>query len=227
MNEVYVNPMFTVDSVLFTVVDETLKVLLVKRAIEPFKGRWAIPGGFIDINKDDNTDMTAKRKLLDKTAIVPKYLEQLRTFSGLNRDPRGFTITLAYFALVPFEEAEPHIDTVDEAKWADVSDLDGIPVAFDHKEIIAIALERIQQKALYSMIPVYCCPEHFTVGQLKGVIEAIIDKPLQRKSLMRRIESSGMFEIVDQKVQSGGRKAQLYKLKSNVDVVHFERNLGS
>lgn len=227
MSEVYVNPMFTVDSVLFTVVDETLKVLLVKRAIDPFKGRWAIPGGFIDMAQDDNTDMTAKRKLSDKTGVVPKYLEQLRTFSGLNRDPRGFTITLAYFALVPFEEAAPHIDTVDEANWVNVSDLDDTPVAFDHKEIIVIALERIQQKALYSMIPVYCCPEYFTVGQLKGVIEAIIDKPLQRKSLMRRIESSGMFESVDQKVQSGGRKAQLYKLISNVDVVHFERNLGS
>lgn len=227
MSEVYLNPMFTVDSVLFTVVEETLKVLLVKRAIAPFKGRWAIPGGFIDIDLDDNTDMTAKRKLSDKTGVVPRYLEQLRTFSGLNRDPRGFTITLAYFALVPHQEATPHIDTVDEAKWVNVDDLDDIPVAFDHKEIIAVALQRLQQKALYSMIPVFCCPEYFTVGQLKGVIEAIIDKPLQRKSLMRRIESSGMFESVDQKVQSGGRKAQLYKLKNNVDVVHFERNLGS
>ena len=227
MSDVFENPMFTVDSVLFTVVDKTLKVLLVKRAIEPFIGRWAIPGGFIDMKLDDNTDMTAKRKLLDKTGVVPKYLEQLHTFSGLNRDPRGFTITLAYFALVPFEEAASHIDTVDEANWVNVRDLDDIPMAFDHKEIIAIALTRIQQKALYTMIPVYCCPKNFTVGQLKSVIEAIIDKPLQRKSLMRRIESSGMFEIIDQKVQSGGRKAQLYKLKNNVEIVHFERNMGS
>jgi ADP-ribose pyrophosphatase YjhB (NUDIX family) len=221
------DPQFTVDSVLFTVTDGRLKTLLVKRAIEPFVGRWALPGGFVDVDHDDDTDMTARRKLKDKTGVNPKYLEQLKTFSGLNRDPRGFSITLAYFALIAHEEAEPHINTVDAAKWVDIEEVSALPVAFDHKKIIDIALLRLKQKALYSMTPAYCCPEYFTVGQLKGVIETIIQKPLQRKSLMRRIESSEMFEIAEKKAQSGGRLAQLYKLKNNVDVVNFERNLGA
>ena len=180
----FIDPLFTVDSVLFTVVDGQLKVLLVKRAIEPFNGRWALPGGFVDVEQDDNTDMTAKRKLYEKTGISPRYLEQLKVLSGLNRDPRGFSVTLAYFALVAFEETTPHINTVEDATWIEINELRNMPLAFDHREIIEAAFQRLQQKALYSMVPVYCCPRKFTIGQLKSVIEVIINKPLQRKSLM-------------------------------------------
>jgi len=98
-------------------------------------------------------------------------------------------------------------------------------VAFDHKYIIEQAKARLKQKALYSMAPVYCLPEHFTVGQFKSVIETIIGKPVQRKSIIRRIEAADMFETLDEKVKSGGRLAQLYKVKAGVDIVNFERNL--
>ena len=218
-------PQFTVDSVLFTVNDNQLKVLLVKRAIEPFTGRWSLPGGYVDVDKDDNTDMTARRKLADKTGIIPAYLEQLATYSGLNRDPRGFSVTLAYFALIGFATAQSHIDTVASAEWFDIETLDSLPVAFDHKQIIEDAYHRLQQKALYSMLPVYCCPAQFSIAQLKQVIEIIIKKSVQRKSLMRRMEVSQMFDAVDGKAQSGGRLAQLYQLKNGVDLYHFERNL--
>jgi ADP-ribose pyrophosphatase YjhB (NUDIX family) len=219
------NPLFTVDSVLFTVVNKTLKVLLVKRANDPFLGRWGLPGGFVDVDKDDNTDMTAHRKLSEKTGLSPRYLEQLQVFSGINRDPRGFSVTSAYYALVAHELVKSKIDTVEEAKWIDLSELTALPVAFDHKHIIDVAHQRLQQKALYSMIPIYCCPEHFTVGQLKDVIETVIDKTIQRKSLMRRIESSDMFEFVNEKVKSGGRSAQLYRMKKDACMANFERNL--
>lgn len=219
------NPLFTVDSVLFTVVNKALKVLLVKRANEPFLGRWGLPGGFVDVDKDDNTDMTAFRKLSEKTGLYPRYLEQLQVFSSINRDPRGFSITSAYYALVAHESVESKIDTVEEAKWIDLSELTALAVAFDHKHIIEVAHQRLQQKALYSLIPIYCCPEHFTVGQLKDVIETIINKTIQRKSLMRRIESSDMFEFVNEKIKSGGRSAQLYKMKKDASMANFERNL--
>jgi ADP-ribose pyrophosphatase YjhB (NUDIX family) len=218
-------PLFTVDSVLFTVVDSVLRVLMVKRSVAPFAGRWGLPGGFVDIDKDDDTDMTARRKLNEKTGLSPRYLEQLQVFSGINRDPRGFSVTSAYCALVAHQTVTPHIETVEQASWMTVSDLSTLAVAFDHKHIIDIAHKRLQQKALYSMVPIYCCPEHFTVGQLKAVIETIIGKDIQRKTLMRRIESSGMFEFVDEKVQSGGRAAQLYKVKKDVSMANFERNL--
>ncbi|GAB2703306.1 MULTISPECIES: NUDIX hydrolase [Alteromonadaceae] len=218
------NPLFTVDSVLFTVVESELKVLMVKRANEPFAERWGLPGGFVDVDKDDNTDMTARRKLTEKTGLSPRYLEQLQVFSGINRDPRGFSVTSAYYALVAHQPVQPSIDTVEQAKWISLFGLKSLAVAFDHKYIIDIAHKRLQQKALYSMVPVYCCPEQFTVGQLKDVIETIIEKEIQRKSLMRRIDSSGMFEFVDEKVNSGGRSAQLYKTKKDVSMAHFERN---
>ncbi|TDF35205.1 NUDIX domain-containing protein [Alteromonadaceae bacterium M269] len=219
------NPLFTVDSVLFTVKDEQLKVLMVKRSNEPFSGRWGLPGGFVDVDRDDTTDMTALRKLKEKTGAKPQYLEQLQVFSGISRDPRGFSVTLVYFALIAEQEVSSRIDTVDEAQWIGINQIESLAVAFDHKLIIKQAQERLQQKTLYSMIPVYCLPEYFTVGQLKSVIETIIGKTIQRKSLIRRIEAADMFETVDEKVKSGGRLAQLYKVKEGVDIVNFERNL--
>lgn len=221
------NPLFTVDSVLFTVVDEQLKVLMVKRASEPFVGRWALPGGFVDIENDDNTDMTAKRKLKEKTSVSPQYLEQLQVVSGLNRDPRGFSATLVYYALIAEQEVTSHIDTVDDVQWVAIDDLESLAVAFDHKQLIELAQQRLQQKTLYSMVPVYCLPTQFTIGQLKAVIETIIGKTIQRKSLIRRIEASEMFDALDEKVKSGGRLAQLYQVKKGVDIAHFERNLSA
>lgn len=221
----YKNPLFTVDSVLFTVKEGALKVLMVKRASEPFAGRWGLPGGFVNVDIDDNVGMTALRKLKEKTSVAPQYLEQLQTYSGVNRDPRGFSVTLVYFALIAEAQVSTHIATVDDAKWIDLNKLTELPVAFDHKFIIEQAKERLKQKALYSMIPVYCLPEHFTVGQFKLVIETIIGKPVQRKSIIRRIEAADMFEKLDEKVKSGGRLAQVYKVKPDVDIINFERNL--
>ncbi|WP_073602687.1 NUDIX hydrolase [Vibrio aerogenes] len=223
----YKNPLFTVDSVLFTVKDQMLKVLLVKRANDPFSGCWGLPGGFVDIGTDDTTDMTALRKLKEKTDIAPQYLEQLQVFSGQDRDPRGFSVTLVYYALIAEQDVASHLETIQDVQWIDVNKVESIPVAFDHQKIIRHAHQRLQQKALYSMVPVYCLPELFTIGQLKTVIETIIGKTIQRKSLIRRIEASDMFEMQDEKVKSGGRKAQLYKIKPGVDIVNFERNLSS
>lgn len=219
------NPLFTVDSVLFTVKEGRLQVLMVRRANEPFIHQWGLPGGFVDVDIDQSTDETALRKLKEKTSVAPQYLEQLQAFSSACRDPRGFSVTLVYYALVAEQEVSCHIDTVDDAKWVDLEELDDLAVAFDHRFIIEQAQHRLQQKALYSMVPVYCLPELFTIAQLKSVIEVIIGKEIQRKSLIRRIDASEMFEALDEKVKSGGRLAQVYKVKPDVDIAHFERNL--
>ncbi|MEM5504294.1 NUDIX domain-containing protein [Shewanella frigidimarina] len=219
------NPLFTVDSVLFTVKEASLKVLMVKRADQPFIGYWGLPGGFVDIDIDETTDKTALRKLKEKTSVEPLYIEQLQAFSSKDRDPRGFSVTLVYFALIAEQDVSSHIDTVEDVQWIDVNQLKSLSIAFDHQYIIEQAQLRLQQKALYSMVPVYCLPEYFTIGQLKTVIETIIGKSIQRKSLIRRIEASEMFATIDEKVKSGGRLAQLYKIKPDVDIVNFERNL--
>ena len=96
------SPLLTIDNVLFTVHDGGLKVLLVKRSIEPFSGQWSLPGGIVDPNKDNTTEDTAIRKLSEKSGVQPNYLEQLGAFSGHDRDPRGFTVTIVYFALIGF-----------------------------------------------------------------------------------------------------------------------------
>jgi 8-oxo-dGTP diphosphatase len=221
----YTNPLFTVDSVLFTVVNDQLHLLMVKRAEPPFAGDWALPGGFIDVQLDQDTAATARRKLLAKTGLSPKYLEQLQVISGPTRDPRGFSVTLAYFALVAYQPVCPQIASVEQAEWITHKQLVNLSLAFDHRHIIELAKQRLQQKTLYSMTPIFCLPERFTIAQLKSVTEAIIEKPVQRKSLMRRIEASGIFNISDEKISSGGRLAQLYSLKPGADLVNFERNL--
>lgn len=223
----YKNPLFFIDNVIFTVHNDALKVLLVKRADQPFINNWALPGGFVDVELDKNTDATAIRKLKDKTGVTPQYLEQLSTFSGKSRDPRGFSVTLAYYALVPYQEVAAHIASVEDVKWVNVNDVSKLNIAFDHHDIINKANERLKQKSYYSMVPVYCLPCHFTVSQLKMVIETIIGKSIQRKSLVRRIEAASIFETVEKKIKSGGRLAQQYKLIKNADIVNFERNMGS
>jgi 8-oxo-dGTP diphosphatase len=220
-------PLFTVDNVLFTVTNNTLKVLMVKRANEPFISRWGLPGGFVDIENDETTDHTALRKLKEKTNVAPQYLEQLYAISGAKRDPRGFSVTLVYYALIDEKIVSTHISTVEDVSWIGIDDISSLPIAFDHQYIIEQARIRLQHKALYSMTPVYCLPECFTVGQLKSVIETIIGKTIQRKSLIRRMEAANMFETVNEKVKSGGRLAQLYKVKLGINIVNFERNLST
>lgn len=223
----YENPMLTIDNVLFTVHENELKMLLVKRSIDPFNGSWSLPGGFVDPKIDTSTEDTAQRKLREKSGVQPNYLEQLESFSGPDRDPRGFSVTIVYFALIGHQQTSVHIDTVNDAEWISVKELQNMKLAFDHKMIAEVALRRLQQKTLYSMVPAFCLPELFTISDLKSVIETIIEKPIQRKSLMRRVEASDMFEEVDEKAVTGKRQAQLYKLKSGVNIVNFERNLSN
>ena len=224
--EQYQNPLFTIDSVLFTVAQSELKVLLVKRAIAPFVDHWSLPGGFVDPLQDASVEACAMRKLQQKTGVAPSYLEQLKVFSGHERDPRGFAVTLAFYALIGEQATDSQIDTVQDAQWLPVKELEQHALAFDHQQIIAEAVARLKQKALYSLVPVYCLAPQFTVTELMQVIEAIIERPIQRKSLMRRIEASNMFETVDEKVSTGKRPAQLYQLKPDADIYLFERNLG-
>jgi ADP-ribose pyrophosphatase YjhB (NUDIX family) len=221
----FAQPQFTVDSVLFTVTDSKLHVLLVKRAEAPFQGQWSFPGGFIDIDIDECSEDTAKRKLVLKTGVNPSYLEQLRVYDGNNRDPRGFSVTLAYYALVPSVIAHTTVSSVSDAAWFNINDLSETELAFDHARIVQDALSRLQQKASYSMVPLYCCSKQFTLAELQNVIETILGKAIQRKTLMRRIAQSDMLMPLDEKVGSGGRKAQLFKVKDGVDIYHFERNL--
>ncbi|ATF51938.1 NUDIX hydrolase [Citrobacter freundii] len=219
------SPLVTVDSVLFTVHQQALCVLLVERANQPQKGRWGLPGGFIDMAHDDSTRATALRKLTEKTGVSPSWLEQLDTFSGPDRDPRGWSLTVTWFALIAWVDCEPHIASVSDARWVPVDKLADFPLAFDHQAIIDAALNRLQQKTKYSLLPVYCLPDTFTHGQLQEATEVILGQPIQRKSLIRRFEASDMFEDTGESMATGTRKARLWRRKPGVDFHLFSRNL--
>jgi 8-oxo-dGTP diphosphatase len=201
----------TVDVVLLTLQDDTLKVALLRRDREPFKGVPALPGGFIRQQEDADTRDAAMRVLRDKTAIEPPYLEQLATFSGPARDPRGWSVSVVYYALVPF-------DVIDKAghpdvKLASVDKPLGLP--FDHRLIIDTAVARLRSKSQYSSLPCYLAGETFTLPQLQRVYEALMGEALNKVSFRRKMTEMDMLEPVEGAFSAGGahRPAQLYRLK--------------
>lgn len=201
----------TVDVVLLTLQDDGLKVALLKRDREPFKGLFALPGGFIHANEDVDAKDAARRVLKDKAGIAPPYLEQLATFSGPARDPRGWSVSVTYYALVSF-------DVIAKAGHPDVnlSSVDKLPkLPFDHRAIIETTVSRLRSKSQYSSLPCYLAGDTFTLPQLQRVYEALMGEPLNKVSFRRKMTEMGMLETMDGHFEAAGahRPAQLYRLK--------------
>ncbi|MFZ1389329.1 MAG: NUDIX domain-containing protein [Thiolinea sp.] len=219
-------PLMTVDPVLFTYHEAALKVLLVERSNHPERGLWGLPGGFVDMASDKTLEDTARRKLQEKTGITPPYLEQLYTCGSATRDKRGWSVTVAYTALMAYQECAAHIETVSDAKWWEFEALNEMPLAFDHREIIQTARERLRQKALYSIVPAYALPEKFTLPELQHLHEVLLGKALQKKSFRRRIEEAELLVDTGEKRSEGnGRPAGLYRMKEAAGRYMFVRNL--
>lgn len=220
--------LLTVDSVLLTYHNDRLKVLLVQRAQHPAMGQWGLPGGFIDQADDRQLEDAALRTLKAKTGIAPPYIEQLGSFGGAERDPRGWSTTVAYTALMPYTACSAHVDSVSDTQWFDVNELDKLTLAFDHRRIITAGIERFRQKALYSLVTARALPEPFTLYELRRVHELLIGKEIQRKSFIRRVENSGVLvETGKTRVIEKGRPAMLYKTTSEIDGYRFVRNIDS
>ena len=219
-------PIVTVDPVLFTYHEERLKVLLVRRSTHPDKGRWGLPGGFIDLAQDATLEATALRKLREKTGVTPPYLEQLYTFGDSRRDKRGWSLTVCYTALIAYQACEVHISTVTDVQWVAVDQLKKLSLAFDHAKIIDQARERLKQKALYSIVPAYALPEKFTLPELQHLHEVLLGKPLQKKSFRRRIDQADLLiDTGEKRTQGSGRPATLYRMKKSSGDYTFVRNL--
>ena len=215
----------TVDAALFTFHEQQLLILLVKRSNHPEMDKWGLPGGFIDPARDESLEDTANRKLLEKTGVAPPYLEQLQTIGNGSRDKRGWSATVCYTALVAHQKCAPGIDSVSDARWVAVDALDGVDLAFDHGTVIALARERMKQKALYSIVPAYALPEKFTLPELQRIHEILIGKPLQKKSFRRRIEQADLLIDTGLKRHEAGRPATLYKMRARSGRFTFVRNL--
>ena len=209
----YPKPSVTVDVVLFTFTGEQLRVLLIKRNREPFINHWALPGGFVDIN--EKLEDAAARELEEETGLRDIYLEQLYTFGDPGRDPRGWTISVAYFAIVGADHTKQvHAgDDAGDADWFDVYNLP--PLAFDHEDIISYALQRLRYKLEYTGLGFLLLPAEFTLGQLQKVYEAVLEEKLDKRNFRKKILSLNVIEETGKMQHGDHRPAKLYRFTAS------------
>ncbi len=202
-------PALTVDCVVFGLDEEDLKVLLIQRNIEPFKGKWALPGGFIHL--DETLEKAALRELREETGIKSVFLEQLYTFGSINRDPRERVISVAYYALVNLSDHEIKATTdVSDAAWFPVEDLPRLP--FDHEEIYDAALKRLKGKVRYEPIGFELLSLKFTLTQLQKMYEKILEQKLDKRNFRKKILSMGLLIDLDEvEIDVAHRAAKLYR----------------
>jgi 8-oxo-dGTP diphosphatase len=205
----YPHPAVTVDIVVFTIRHDALKVLLIKRAERPYRGRWAMPGGFVGI--DEGLDEAAARELREETGVDDVYLEQLYTFGDPGRDPRERVITVAYYALIPSDRLQLRAATDAEAVgWFALDELPKL--AFDHARILEMALQRLRAKLDYSTIALQFMPEVFTLSDLQGVYELILGGPVDKRNFRKRILALDAVEETARERRDGAhRPARLYR----------------
>lgn len=200
----------TVDVVLLSLVDRALAVGLLERDAPPFAGVLALPGGYVHAQEDRDTYATAVRVLATKLGITSPYLEQIATFSGRARDPRGWSVSVVYAALVPPSLLDARafgfsLVPVDECP----------PLPFDHGQILDATVRRVRSKSVYSSLPVHFCGDRFTLPQLQSVYEAVIGERLNKVSFRRKIDDLNLLEPDGTAMERGRahRPAQLYRLR--------------
>ncbi len=208
--EGYARPAVTVDVLLFTIRGEKLQLALIKRGIEPHKGSWALPGGFVRM--DEELEEAARREIEEEIGVRDVFLEQLYTFGAPDRDPRTRVITIVYFALVPGEHLTLRADTdASDASWFAVGDLPKL--AFDHEQIVAVALERLKGKIEYSNIAYGLLPARFRLSELQRVYEIILGRALDKRNFRKRVLALGLVEATEKYSSGAHRPAQLFRWK--------------
>lgn len=222
-------PYTTVDVLIFTVLADALKVLLVQRPAdndEPSPGLWALPGGFVDVDRDADLEACARRKLRDKTGVDAPYLEQLGSWGSATRDPRGWSATHAYFALMPAggarltkgaNAADVAWFTVDETLRAKKK------LAFDHAQILRTGVERLRSKVEYTSLPAYLLPEPFTLPQLQRTYEVVLGRPVDKSGFRTRMMAADFLVEAGVVESDSNRPPMGYRLKDRETPVFFPR----
>ncbi len=202
----------TTDIVILTIDDDKLKVLLIKRTNEPFKDQWALPGGFLF--EKEEPDKATVRVLKEKAGIQDVYLEQLYTFGGSGRDPRGKIITISYFALTPKNKIRIKVTT--KTQTPTFRAVKKLPdMAFDHSRIITYALKRLRSKLEYTNVIYSLLPKYFTFNQLQKTYEIILNKKLDKRNFRKKFMLLGLIKPTN-KILKGERQrpAKLYRFIS-------------
>ena len=185
----YPRPAVTTDCVIFGYDGKELKVLLIERGIEPFKGCWAFPGGFL--NMDEDALAGARRELKEETGLENAFIEQFHTFSEPGRDPRGRVITVAHYALVKIQEVEGGDDAA-QARWFPIGEVP--PIAFDHDRILRMAMSRLKEKIHFEPVGFELLPDVFTMPQLQNLYEAILEVHFDRRNFASKMLKLGILE---------------------------------
>lgn len=208
----YPHPAVTTDIVIFTIRQDELKILLIKRALPPHRNQWALPGGFIKL--EESLEEGAKRELQEETGVTGVYLEQLYTFGRPNRDPRERVITVAYYALIPSDELEPKAASdAENVSWFGLKELPDL--AFDHGRILKMAHERLVAKLDYSTIAFQLMPTQFTLSELQQVYEVILREQIDKRNFRKRILSLNLIKETGKERKAGAhRPAKLYSAKN-------------
>lgn len=205
----YARPALTVDCVVFGFDEGDLKLLLIQRGLEPFLGKWALPGGFVRV--EESLEGAAFRELEEEAGLTKVYLEQLYTFGAVDRDPRERVVTVAYYALVKLGDHKPQSATdARNAAWFSVNDLPR--VAFDHENIIDAALERLKSKVRYEPIGFELLPRKFTLTELQHLYEAVLETTLDKRNFRKKILSMDLLVETDEiEKDVAHRAARLYR----------------
>ncbi|MDE6522842.1 MAG: NUDIX hydrolase [Muribaculaceae bacterium] len=203
----YPHPAVTTDCVIFGFDGEELKVLLIERGIDPYKGHWAFPGGFL--NPDESAETGALRELKEETGIESAYIEQFHAYSAPDRDPRERVITIAYMALVKIQEARGGDDAAD-AKWFPIGKTPSL--AFDHDLILRDALTRLRERIHFHPIGYDLLPEKFTMKELQTLYEAVLGVHFDRRNFAKKMQHLDILTQLDEKIwPTPKREAFLYK----------------
>lgn len=224
----FTRPLTTVDVVILTIQASQLHVLLVKRPDEPsdpFPAQWALPGGFVDVDRDGSLEECALRKLREKTGVRAPYLEQVGSWGNATRDPRGWSVTQVYVALLATDDIRPtqEAGTI-ESRWEPIRG-DGVApsLAFDHGMLLKAALTRVRGKAEYTSLPIHLLPREFTLSELQRVFEILLGRPLEKKAFRTRMLASDLLVSLDELKETSRRPAQLYRGKERGGLTYFAR----
>jgi 8-oxo-dGTP diphosphatase len=205
----YPRPALTVDCVVFGIDEDELMVLLIQRDLPPFEGQWALPGGFVHMG--ENLSDAAFRELREETGLEKLYLEQLYTFGEVDRDPRGRVVSVAYYALVKLSDHRVQAATdARDAQWFPVWDTPTL--AFDHAEILPVAMERLRGKVRYQPIGFELLPKKFTLTQLQRLYEVILEREIDKRNFRKKILAMQILVELDEVEKDvAHRAARLYR----------------
>jgi 8-oxo-dGTP diphosphatase len=224
----YPRPPVSVDVVILALHDGRLQVLLMKRGAEPFHGAWALPGGYVHPAEDADLEAAARRILRDKAGIETPYVEQLQGFGNARRDPRGWSATFAYFALIASKNLvlKQGANAEKVAWWEINGHRVRTALAFDHADILATAVTRLRNKVQYTSLPVHLLPAKFTLPDLQQVYEQILDRRIDKSAFRKRIAEADFLEPVPgEKRPASNRPAQMYRIKRGLATIFFDRTI--